>query len=253
MIQRGLKCPVLVQDNDPRSRKSVTDSGRLGLFWSRFATYSSHNDLLRPFASLREIECHLQPQPGLSATPEPLVKANRHLRRNTAFAIYQIIECLTGHAKNPGRFRHRKPKRFETVVPNRLARMRRVKHCHVHNLSMIVEKIHVGRITLLESENDPPVRLHGHTPESGKPSLQWMQPEPWQVHMFRFTRLVQARQNSADLFEMHRVQPTLVIALIQALQAAMPEATYHKTSVDRQASLVNALRLPRRRPHKVIR
>jgi hypothetical protein len=106
---------------------------------------------------------------------------------------------------------------------------------------VIVKKVHVSRIAILEPENNPPIFLYGHAPESGEFSLQRMQPEPWQVHVFRFARLVQARQNSQYLFEMPGVQSTRFIALIQALQATMPEATYHSISVKRQSSLVNAL------------
>jgi hypothetical protein len=252
MIQGGLTCPIIVRRHVPRSREAVADSGRLGLFESRFATHSPNDDMLSLFSSLRKIERHLQSKPRLSATSKPLVKTNCHLRRDTAFSVDQIVQCLTGYAEYPGRFRHRKPKQFETAVPNRLARMRRLKHRHVCNLSVIVEKVHVSRIAILESEHNPPVRLHRHAPESGALSFQRMQTEPWQVHMFRFVRLIQARQNSQDIFEIPRVLPTRVIALIQALQATMPEATYI-AGANRQASLVNASLLAQLSPDEVIR
>ena len=51
-------------------------------------------------AGLRQVISHLQPQPRFRTTTERLVETDRHLRRNTALAVYKIVEGLPRHAQN---------------------------------------------------------------------------------------------------------------------------------------------------------
>src|SRR5262249_15155416 len=103
--------------------------------WARlhhFPPYNSFDlNLAFALACLREIVGHLQPQPGFCATAERLVEADRHLRRNTGLTVYEVVERLPRHAQNVRCFGNRQIEGFDTVVPDRKPRMRRVFHRHV--------------------------------------------------------------------------------------------------------------------------
>src|SRR5467141_812061 len=68
-------------------------------------------------AGLREVVGHLQPQPGLRAAAECLIEADRHVRRNAALAVDQIVEGLTRHAQCLRGLGDRQAERFDAVVP----------------------------------------------------------------------------------------------------------------------------------------
>src|SRR5258708_27547796 len=77
-------------------------------------------------AGLREIVGHLQPQPSFRATAERLVEADRHFWRNTALAVYKVIEGLPRDPQNVRGLGHCQIESFDAVVPDRGPRLARV-------------------------------------------------------------------------------------------------------------------------------
>jgi hypothetical protein len=95
------------------------------------------------------------------------------------------------------------------------------------HLLVVVNQINIAGAAVAESKNDAPVARHGDGPETGKVSLERMQPKARQVHVADLGRLVETRQDALDLSDMVRIQPTAVSLLEQKPEALMPPADDH--------------------------
>ena len=60
---------------------------------------------------------------GFRAAAERFVETDRHLRRNTAPAVDQIVQRLPGHPQRIRRLGHGKAQRFQTIMPDGKSRM----------------------------------------------------------------------------------------------------------------------------------
>jgi hypothetical protein len=76
-------------------------------------------DIAFMLAGLREVVGHLQSQPRLRATAEYLVETDRHIRRNTALTVDQIVEGLPRYTQRLCGLGDRQTKRFDAIVPKR--------------------------------------------------------------------------------------------------------------------------------------
>src|SRR5712672_3537134 len=65
--------------------------------------------------------------------------------------------------------------------------------------SMIVDKVDINGLAVLEPENDPPVRSHGHRPIALEVARQGMEPERRNVHLGNFLCGMHHTQNLPDL------------------------------------------------------
>lgn len=67
---------------------------------------------------LREIVGYLQPEPSFRTAAERLVEADCHLRRDTTFAVHQVVQGLAGCPQDSRRFGYRQSERLNAVVTN---------------------------------------------------------------------------------------------------------------------------------------
>ena len=86
---------------------------------------------------------------------------------------------------------------------------------------MIVNVINIEHVSPGQPEGNAPICLNGHRPKAFAVAFERMEPVPWQIKVLRRRRNVEARQNTAELFDMPGIQPSRVIILIKALQALM--------------------------------
>jgi hypothetical protein len=92
---------------------------------------------------------------------------------------------------------------------------------------MVVNQVHVHGVCTLKAPDNAPVGTDGDRLETAQVVFQRMQPEAWQVHVFRRFGPVQHGKDVFDLVE--HVGPDLrpVSAFKKPFQTAMPEAPYH--------------------------
>src|ERR1700687_6162460 len=65
---------------------------------------------------LAQVIVHLHGEPQFRAAAKGFVQADRHLRRDTALAVDEIVERLPRHAEHLGSFGYTQAKRFEAIV-----------------------------------------------------------------------------------------------------------------------------------------
>ena len=92
---------------------------------------------------------------------------------------------------------------------------------------MVIDQIHIERIALLESEDNPPVPRNAHTPEAFQTALEPMKPVPRHIEGLGPVRHVQAAQNVFDPVEMIRSYLALIASLVEPFQAPMLESSDH--------------------------
>src|SRR5579885_2173359 len=96
----------------------------------RFAHYPFHLDGAFVLHRLCEVVIHLKTQPDTGAATERLFKPDRHLRRNSALAVNEIVERLSRHAQNFRPCRHAQSQGIKTIMTDDLSGMWRVFHRH---------------------------------------------------------------------------------------------------------------------------
>ena len=88
---------------------------------------------------------------------------------------------------------------------------------------MIVNQIHTYGLTVLETEDDPPVAGNTHAPFAGAVTTQPMQVRTWQVHVQGRLSSRELRQAILDTLQ-HLGRKTIrVVLFCQPFQSLMPE------------------------------
>jgi hypothetical protein len=92
---------------------------------------------------------------------------------------------------------------------------------------MVIDEIDVTGISAFETKNHPPIPTYEHRPEALAIAPQRMQPEARSIHVLGFDRSIKTRKDALDFGNEIRPYLAAVAAIIEALQAAMFEISYH--------------------------
>lgn len=99
-------------------------------------------------------------------------------------------------------------------------------------LSVVVQVIDQDDIPTFELEDHPPVAAHVHRPEAGGIPLQLVQPESGEVHVPRFGRHAEPRQDEPQTVGMFRLDSGLGACLEVRAQPLVPEGFNHGYTID---------------------
>src|SRR5215831_10224822 len=120
---------------------------------------------------LCKVVSHLQPQPRFRAAAECFVETDRHIGRNAALAVDQIIQGLPRYPQCLGSLGDCQPQRFDAVMPHRKAGVGWIFHRHRGAFLVVIEQIDVRGVTLLEAKDNPPVGADGDAPITSRVTL----------------------------------------------------------------------------------
>jgi hypothetical protein len=92
---------------------------------------------------------------------------------------------------------------------------------------MIIHKVDIGRLAILESKNDSPVRPHGHGPKAFEIAFKGVQAESWQSQRVDSVRRVQYSQYLPQFAHMLGTYASCILVLEKLPQPFVPEAFDH--------------------------
>ena len=92
---------------------------------------------------------------------------------------------------------------------------------------MVIHQIHMGCVLAGKLEDNAPVSRYGHRPLAFARPLQGMEPEAWQIHVFRLGADIEHRQNLADPADVLRVDAAMIPCAEKPFKAFMPKSKDH--------------------------
>ena len=181
------------------------------------------DNLRSSLAQLSKIMVHLHSKPRISRATERLLKAERHLRGDTAAPGNDVMQLLARDAKAFCGIRNTQAKVVQALLDEK-TRMYRLLHLHSSSPSMVVDEIHVESISIFKAENDPPIGADRDSEKTFQIPLEGMQSKGRQVHTLKLFRRVQGRKNDPDPSQHVRWQFATFIAIEQSLQSFVAKA-----------------------------
>ncbi len=99
--------------------------------------------------------------------------------------------------------RHRQPQRWQHVIAQGQAGVRRIEHvCHRRfSFSVAVLVVHQHRVRAFKHERHTPIAIHRHRPMAAQVAVQRVQAPAGQVHILGRLRLVEAFQLPRQLYK----------------------------------------------------
>src|SRR5216684_7155842 len=114
------------------------------------------------FESLSKIVVGLHPQPGLCGSAERFGQTNCHFGTNASALVDQIVQRLPRNSENLCARRYAQSERLKAFLPDDASGVGRVLHRHDFlPFLMIINQLNIKGVSILEPENDPPVRANG--------------------------------------------------------------------------------------------
>ena len=86
------------------------------------------------------------------------------------------------------------------------------------SLLVMVDEVYVSGITIIETEDNPPIAGYVHRPKTCQATTQWMQPESGFVDVLGAGSLVQLCQDVLNLRDVVRWNASPVSPFVKALQ-----------------------------------
>ena len=124
------------------------------------------------FERLSKIVVGLHAKPRLGSTSESFGQADGHFRTDTGAKVDEIVQRLSGNTKYFRSRCHAQSEWPKAFLPNNTTRVRRVFHRHDgFPFLMIINQLNVKSVSILKSENDPPIGANGNGPVSSTVAL----------------------------------------------------------------------------------
>jgi hypothetical protein len=89
---------------------------------------------------------------------------------------------------------------------------------------VIVDQIHIPRLAIFHSEDDPPIGSNGDRPKALEIALERMKVKARNVHVFRDTGPIETLENTPDLLDVSGIQQAAVVLLEKFPQPLVAEA-----------------------------
>ena len=104
---------------------------------------------------------------------------------------------------------------------------------------MVVCVINIDDVSVLEPEDDPPIRRNRYGVVTLQRPRQGMQSESWNVHVPRRPALIKHSKDAGQLSGMVRGNSLGSVSVVERIEPPMPERQYHAYRLRRRLSLVN--------------
>jgi hypothetical protein len=104
---------------------------------------------------------------------------------------------------------------------------------------VIVNQVDIAGMAILKAKDDTPIRPNSDTPEVLKISFEPVEPETRKVHVFGAGHTAENSEDVHHLLDILGVNALRFTVFEETFQASVPEALDHKSSLPRQATIVN--------------
>ena len=88
---------------------------------------------------------------------------------------------------------------------------------------MVIDQIHVQRLTIGKAEDDSPVSRYAHAPLPLSIACQRMQPVAGLIQVTRVARHIEISQHATDASDVARIQPSGAASLMEPPQSRVPD------------------------------
>ena len=92
---------------------------------------------------------------------------------------------------------------------------------------MVIDQINVASAAFFKAEDHAPVRPDCHAPEASQATLEGVEPETGEIHVFRLSGTVENGEDILDLLNVIGMDALRFAVLEKPLQPLVPEAPNH--------------------------
>src|SRR5450755_673346 len=97
----------------------------------------------------------------------------------------------------------------------------------IQSISVVIHQINLRNIGPFEPKNNAPISANPHRPETFQFSLQGVQLQTGQIHLFRGLSHIETGKNARDLGSQRRRHSLTLILHVESIQALMAKTPNH--------------------------